>query len=54
MEAAGVPMLNDVEEIAESARLLAPCPGLRNSVACDRLPPASFTDRAPANSRKKI
>jgi acetyltransferase len=52
MEAAGVPMFNDVEEMAEAAGLLARYPELRNSAACDRLPPASFRDRARADTRK--
>jgi acetyltransferase len=54
MEAAGVPMFNDVEEMAEATGLLARYPALRDSAACDRLPPASFRARVPANSRKNI
>jgi acetyltransferase len=45
-------MFNDVEEMAEAAGLLARYPALRESAGSDRLPPASFRDRAPAISKK--
>jgi acyl-CoA synthetase (NDP forming) len=45
MECAGVPMFNDVEEMAEAAGLLARYPMLRDS-ACESRPlPATFHDR---------
>ncbi|HYC65828.1 MAG TPA: CoA-binding protein [Reyranellaceae bacterium] len=50
MEAAGVPMFNDVEEMAEAAGLVARYPGLRIAAADDRLPPATFRDRGSAKA----
>jgi hypothetical protein len=52
MERAGVPMFNDVEEMAEAAGLLASYPRLRNSLRTaaksERLPPVTFRDRKTA------
>ena len=45
MEAAGVPMFNDVEEMAEAAGLLARYPQLRDAALTDALPAAPFRDR---------
>jgi acetyltransferase len=45
MEQAGVPMFNDVEEMAEAAGLLARYPILRRRVQGDILPTAFFRDR---------
>ncbi|MBN9085600.1 MAG: CoA-binding protein [Reyranella sp.] len=45
MERAGVPMFNDVEEMAEAAGLLARYPILRNSARSDTLPGGVFHDR---------
>jgi acetyltransferase len=45
MEQAGVPMFNDVEEMAEAAGLLARYPTLRQQVESDILPTAVFRDR---------
>ena len=45
MEGAGVPMFNDVEEMAEAAGLLARYPVLRESVRNSVLPTAFFRDR---------
>jgi len=45
MERAGVPMFNDVEEMAEAAGLLARYPMLRDSVGSDDAPAATFRDR---------
>jgi len=45
MERAGVPMFNDVEEMAEAAGLLARYPFLRTAARRDILPPANFRDR---------
>jgi acyl-CoA synthetase (NDP forming) len=45
MERAGVPMFNDVEEMAEAAGLLAHYPGLREAAKRDTLPTAIFHDR---------
>ena len=45
MERAGVPMFNDVEEMAEAAGLLARYPALRNSPHSDTLPGGVFHDR---------
>jgi len=49
MERAGVPMFNDVEEMAEAAGLLARYPALRDAVRNDTLrdtlPPTVFHDR---------
>ena len=45
MEGAGVPMFNDVEEMAEAAGLLARYPILRNAAQRDTLPTAFFHDR---------
>lgn len=45
MERAGVPMFNDVEEMAEAAGLLARYPFLRTAARRDILPPAKFYDR---------
>jgi len=45
MESAGVPMFNDVEEMAEAAGLLARYPALREAARRDTLPPAVFHDR---------
>jgi len=50
MERAGVPMFNDVEEMAEAAGLLARYPFLRNAARRDILPPAKFHDRRKINS----
>jgi len=44
MEAVGNSMFNEAEEMAAAAGLVAALPGLRNSTACARLPPASFRD----------
>lgn len=46
MERAGVPMFNDVEEMAEAAGLLARYPLLRDATRRDTLPTANFRDRA--------
>jgi acyl-CoA synthetase (NDP forming) len=45
MERAGVPMFNDVEEMAEAAGLLARYPELRDRARNDVLPTAFFRDR---------
>jgi acetyltransferase len=45
MERAGVPMFNDVEEMAEAAGLLARYPALRDAAKRDTLPTANFRDR---------
>jgi acetyltransferase len=45
MEGAGVPMFNDVEEMAEAAGLLARYPILRESARNGVLPTAFFRDR---------
>ncbi len=45
MERAGVPMFNDVEEMAEAAGLLARYPLLRDAARSDTLPTANFRDR---------
>ena len=45
MECAGVPMFNDVEEMAEAAGLLARYPTLRDAARNDVLPTAFFRDR---------
>ena len=45
MERAGVPMFNDVEEMAEAAGLLARYPPLRESARNGVLPTAFFRDR---------
>jgi len=45
MERAGVPMFNDVEEMAEAAGLLAGYPKLRESARKGTLPHATFHDR---------
>jgi len=45
MERAGVPMFNDVEEMAEAAGLLARYPALRESARNGVLPTAFFRDR---------
>jgi acyl-CoA synthetase (NDP forming) len=45
MERAGVPMFNDVEEMAEAAGLLGRYPSLRDSANRGNLPPAFFRDR---------
>ncbi len=45
MERAGVPMFNDVEEMAEAAGLLARYPSLRNAATMNELPPVTFRDR---------
>ena len=45
MECAGVPMFNDVEEMAEAAGLLARYPMLRDSARESRPLPATFHDR---------
>ncbi len=45
MECAGVPMFNDVEEMAEAAGLLARYPFLRNAAKRDTLPATIFHDR---------
>ena len=45
MERAGVPMFNDIEEMAEAAGLLARYPKLRESSRRDTLPAAAFRDR---------
>ncbi len=45
MEAAGVPVFNDVEEMAEAAGLLARYPILRNAAQNARPSPAAFRDR---------
>jgi len=45
MERAGVPMFNDVEEMAEAAGLLARYPALRQAANRDTLSPAVFHDR---------
>jgi acyl-CoA synthetase (NDP forming) len=48
MEAAGVPMFNDVEEMAEAAGLLARYPLLRIAARNGDLPPAAIRDRRSA------
>jgi acetyltransferase len=48
MEASGVPMFNDVEEMAEAAGLLARYPAMRIAASSGRLPPATFKDRRSA------
>jgi acetyltransferase len=45
MERAGVPMFNDVEEMAEAAGLLARYPALQESARRDTLPTVVFHDR---------
>jgi acetyltransferase len=54
MERAGVPMFNDVEEMAEAAGLLARYPalreGTRNIALRDILPASVFHDRKRATS----
>jgi len=48
MERAGVPMFNDVEEMAEAAGLLASYPSLRNAAnaaSVSDLPPVTFKSR---------
>lgn len=45
MERAGVPMFNDVEEMAEAAGKLARYPRLRDAARADALPVAPFRDR---------
>ena len=45
MEGAGVPMFNDVEEMAEAAGLLARYPALRDAARRDTLPAIVFHDR---------
>jgi acyl-CoA synthetase (NDP forming) len=45
MEGAGVPMFNDVEEMAEAAGLLARYPALRDRARNDEISPATFHDR---------
>lgn len=45
MERAGVPMFNDVEEMAEAAGLLARYPGLRSAASKGRLSTVTFHDR---------
>ena len=45
MERAGVPMFNDVEEMAEAAGLLARYPALQESARRDTLPISVFHDR---------
>jgi acetyltransferase len=45
LERAGVPMFNDVEEMAEAAGLLARYPMLRDSARSDAVPAATFHDR---------
>lgn len=45
MERAGVPMFNDVEEMAEAAGLLARYPLLRDAAKRDTLPTSVFHDR---------
>jgi len=45
MERAGVPMFNDVEEMAEAAGLLARYPALQEATRRDTLPTAVFHDR---------
>jgi len=45
MERAGVPMFNDVEEMAEAAGLLARYPALRDAARRDTLPAIVFHDR---------
>jgi acyl-CoA synthetase (NDP forming) len=45
MERAGVPMFNDVEEMAEAAGLLARYPRLRTAAQSDNLSAAIFRDR---------
>jgi acetyltransferase len=46
MERAGVPMFNDVEEMAEASGLLARYPDLRSAANRDSLPTAFFRDRS--------
>ena len=48
MERAGVPMFNDVEEMAEAAGLLARYPALRTAAKSERLLPVTFKDRRTA------
>jgi acyl-CoA synthetase (NDP forming) len=45
MERAGVPMFNDVEEMAEAAGLLASYPALRESLVSAGATPVTFRDR---------
>ena len=45
MEQAGVPMFNDVEEMAEAAGLLARYPAVRDSARRDIAPAIVFHDR---------
>lgn len=45
MEGAGVPVFNDVEEMAEAAGLLAQYPSLRDAAKRDTLPTVFFHDR---------
>ena len=46
MERAGVPMFNDVEEMAEAAGLLARYPKLRERARSDNLSDVGFRDRS--------
>lgn len=48
MERAGVPMFNDVEEMAEAAGLLARYPVLRSAAKSERFPSVTFKDRRTA------
>ena len=45
MERVGVPMFNDVEEMAEAAGLLARYPRLRDGARSDNLSDVRFLDR---------
>jgi acetyltransferase len=45
LERSGVPVFNDVEEMAEAAGLLARYPDLRDAARRDNLPTADFRDR---------
>lgn len=45
MERAGVPMFNDIEEMAEAAGLLARYPRLHNAAKSSAVPPVTFRDR---------
>ena len=45
MEGAGVPMFNDIEEMAEAAGLLARYPALRHAARQDHYDPVTIQDR---------
>jgi len=54
MERAGVPMFNDVEEMAEAAGLLARYPALRDGARSGNLPTAFFRDRVAIGEKSPL